>query len=146
MVGVSGKVYFAVLADDVAFLVDDDRSIVVADFAIFDRAFGEAKIKADPASPGFLEQRQGVTRRHRVLEKTVDFLLILHPPAGEKGGEREFRINDDVAFHIVSLAHQIDQSRDHRLAAVVSRDRTQLRSTDLKESAHFATPWNRYIH
>src|SRR3984893_6559280 len=126
MVGMPGQMDLAVLADDAGLAIDDDRGVVVARLLILDRQFRVAEVKPHLQSLRFVEQRAGVGTRHLVFEKAVDLLPIFHPPAWKKRGQRQFRVYDQFAFYLMRLAHQIDNPADDNLAAVVSRDRTEL--------------------
>ncbi len=142
MVGVAGEMNLAVLADHPPLPVDDDRGVVMTDLLVFQGQLRIAEAKANLQALGFLEQRGGIRPRHLALEEAVDLLLVFHPPAGEERGQRDLGVDDHFALHVVRLAHQVDQPGNHRLAAVVARDRAQLCRRYGKNSCHVRTLLN----
>ena len=135
-VGMARQMDLAVLAEDAAVLVGDNGGVVVANLIIFMCALGEAEVEPHPAALGFLEQRKRVARRHLVFEEAVYLLLVLHPPAREERGQRQLWIDDEVAFHVVRLAHQLEQPAHNHFTTVISRVRTKLRGSHGQYPAH----------
>src|SRR5690606_9962829 len=81
---VSRQMNLAVLADDLARLIDDDRGVEPARaLAVLDQ-LRVAEVEADAELDGSLEQRSRLRSRHLALEVGIDLRLIAHVPAREE--------------------------------------------------------------
>ncbi len=76
---------------------------------------------------------------HLALEEGVDLPLILHPPAGEEGGERQLGKHHQLAAARVRLAQQAEEALDHVGARLAPRDGPELGGADGEDAGHQAT-------
>ena len=140
VVGVAREMDLAVLADDRARLVDEDGGVVAAlDAALLDE-LRVAQVEADTEALGLVKERPGRGIGHLALEEGVELVLVLDPPARKKTGQRKLRKYHQVAAPVVRRAKELDQARDHRLAALVPRDRAELRPAHRHLAAHRRPP------
>src|SRR3546814_6145533 len=107
--------YLAVCRDDLARLVDDDRRVEAMRpaFGVGRCQLGIAEREADAEAFRLVEQRPGLGSRHLYLEEALDLGRILHVPAREKGRQREFRVDDQIAARVAGIAHECEQAHVH---------------------------------
>ena len=139
MLGVAGQVDLAVLADDAATLVDEDRGVVVPCDAVFMGEFGKTQVEADPELTRAVEQRLGRGIRHRALEIRVDVILSIEIPVREECGKRAFWKHHHVAAVRPGLPHERDQPCDSQSARIGARNRAELRGADGEDAGHRAS-------
>ena len=130
----AGQVDLAVLADDPAGLVDEDRRVEAARAPVLDGELGVAEIKADAELARPVEQRLRLGFGHLALEIGVDLGLVLDPPVREERRQRAFGKDDEIAAVRLGLAHQRDHAGD-RLVRLSSRDRAELGGADGDDAA-----------
>ena len=125
--GMAGQMHLAVLADDLALAVRQDRGVEVLSLG---GQLGIAEGDGDAVVPRLGEQRLGRPVRHLALEPLVDLGLVLHVPAREEGGERQLREDDEAAALRPRLLQQRQHALHHGLAAVGLLDRAHLGAAD----------------
>ena len=131
--GVTGKMHLAVLADDCALAIDEDRGVEVMPIRRQLR-IAEAHAHAVPGSP--LEQRPRRGIRHFLLEPEIGLGTILVIPAREEGGERQLGIDDEVRPFGLRLIHQVEHARHHGLARLGLLDSAELGGGDSDNTGH----------
>src|SRR5262249_22813606 len=73
-------------------------------------------------------------------EETVDFRLVGHPIAREKGGQRELGKDDEPGARRVRLAHHRHQPLDNGAARISEMNRAELGNGGLQSSGHGGSP------
>ena len=132
----AGQVDLAVLADDPALGVDQDRGVEPAGSAALDGLFRIAEIKADAELGSQVEQRLHGRIRHLGFEERVDLRLVRHVPAGKEGGQRQLREDDQPCAGSVGPVHQGHQALDHGCPRIGAGDRTELTAGEEKRALH----------
>jgi hypothetical protein len=122
-----GQMHLAVLADDGAVAIDQDRGVEVAPVR---GQLGIAEGHRHPVPGGALEERARGGVRHLALEPEIGLRPVLVMPARKEGGQRKLGINDEVRPFLLRLVHEVDHAADHDLAAVVPLDRPELGGGD----------------
>ena len=97
VLGVAGQVNLAVLAEDAAVLVDENRRVVAMRRSVFDRELRVAQVEADAELARAVEQRLRRRIGHLAFEVRVELILPVVVPVREEGGERAFRKHDEIA-------------------------------------------------
>ena len=128
---VAGQMHLAVLADDGARLVDQDRGVEMMPVR---RQLRIAEAHRHAGALRRLEQRPRGGVRHLALEPDVGVAAVLVIPAREERGQRQLRIDDEIAA--LGLPHQLEHARDHGLARVGLLDRAELGGGDLDIARH----------
>ena len=131
--GVAGQVHLAVLADDGALLVDQDRGVEVVPVR---RQLGIAEAHAHAVLGRPLEQRPGGGVRHLLLEPEIGLGAVLVIPAREERGQRQLGIDDEVGALGLGLLHQVEHARHHGLARVGLLDGAQLGGGNGDDAGH----------
>ena len=134
MLGMTGQMHLAVLADDTALVVHQDRGVEMV--AILGQ-LGIAQIEADAPLRRLLEQRQYFLGRHLLLEEGLDLLPVFHIPAREEGGQRQFREHHVAHAARLRLAHHLDHSVDAGGTGFSARDRAHLGGGGGQDAGHF---------
>ena len=129
----AGQMHLAVLADNLAIAVDQDRGVVVVAVRGQLRV---AQIEADIVLRGLVEQRARGGVRHLALEPRIDLSLIGHVPAREEGGERKFGEHHEVDALRVRLIEQVAQPLYDGLAGLGFLDGTGLGSSNADNAGH----------
>src|SRR5204863_1040670 len=75
VLGMARQVDLAVLADDAAVALDDDRGVEMPRSAVVMRQLGVAQAKTQGEAPRLVEQRRRLVRRHLALEEGIDLGL-----------------------------------------------------------------------
>ena len=117
-------------------LVDQDRGVESPLPVALADDFGVAEIEAHLQLPPELEQRCGRRVRHLLLVEGVELRLVLHPPAGEEGGQRKLGEHHEPGAPSVRFAHHLHHAGDGRGARLIACDRTHLGGCDASLSAH----------
>ena len=130
VLGVAGQMDLAILPDDAADGVHEDRRVVAAGDAGLLGDLRVAHTEREAQAARLLEQGLGLRPRHLGLEERVDIALLPHVPAREERRQGQLREDHEVTVTGPGLAQQHDQAHDHRAAAVVAGDRTQLGGAD----------------
>src|SRR5947207_2036228 len=127
-----------VLAEDPSGLVDEDRTVEMVRATPFDRQLRKPEIEAYSELSRAVEQRLRRGVGHLALEIGIDVVLPFVVPMREKGRERAFRKNHEVAAVRRGLSHQRDQARDGLSPGFGARDRAELGGTDGDDARHSA--------
>ena len=135
--GMAGKMHLAVLSDDVAGAVDEDRGVEAPLAAIVDDEFRIAEIEPDAEFPGFVEERLGVRPRHLLFVVAVELGLVLDQPARKEGRQRHLREDDEVGVARLCLAHHGDEARDRVLAGFRLRNGSHLGGCGVDDPCHW---------
>src|SRR2546423_8917124 len=109
--------HLAVLADDAARLVDQDRGVEMMRDPAFHRQLRKTEVEAYAELARAFEQRLSRRVRHLAFEMRVDVLLSVVVPVREEGSERAFREYHEVAAVRLGLPHQHDHACDRVRAA-----------------------------
>ena len=136
VVRVPGQVHLAVLPGDAAGGVDENRCIEAPFPVSFPGELGVPEVEPDFELPAQLEERHGRPARHFRFVEGVELRLVLHPPSGKEGGERELREDHESGAASVGLAHHVHHSGDRGFARLAAGDRTHLGGSDADRSAH----------
>ena len=137
VVGVAGQMHLAVLADDPAVAVGQDRGVE----ALAVRGeLGIAERDGDLVFRRPFEQRPRRRVGHLALEPGIDLRLVGHVPAREERGERKLGVDDEVAVLRLGLVEQIDHPPDHGLPAVGLLDRAALGGRHAQDAAQGFLP------
>jgi len=108
--------------------------------AILLNQFSVTEIEPDPQRLRSFEKRPTSCTGHFAFEKTVDFGVVLHPPARKKGSQRQFWKNHDIAATSLRFAHQFEQPRHYLLPRLTAGYRSQLGSGNIDEAFHWYHP------
>ena len=92
----AGQVHLSVFAGDLAFTVDNDCRVEMADPAILFSEFRIAEVEPDAELRRFIKERLGGGAWHLFLEEGIDVRFIFHPVARKERGQREFWIDDQI--------------------------------------------------
>src|SRR5580692_9943947 len=136
VIGMAGQMNLAVFADDCAFLVDQNRRVVVMGLAALPLKLGVAQIKSYAERLGGLEQRPGCRARNLPFEEAVDLGIVLHPPARKEGRQRQLWVDHDVGAARLGLFHQFEQPRNDLLPRFIAGDRSELSARDTDMPSH----------
>jgi hypothetical protein len=127
---------FAVPAGDPSAPVDQDRAV---EMPAFRGEFGVAEVKGHAEFGRGFEQRARNRARHLGLEVRVDLGLRLQVPAGEEGGQRQLRKDDQLRTAPLGLAQQRQEACDHAVPALAAGDGPELRCGDGKWTRHVSS-------
>ena len=94
VLGMAGQMDLAVLGDDAAVALDQDRGVEAANAALLAGELGIAETEPHRETLGLVEQRRRLVGRHLLLEEGIDLGLVGHPPAREEGRQRELGEHD----------------------------------------------------
>ena len=128
--------HLAVLADDVAGAVDQDRRVEAAFAIVLHGELGIAEIEADAELLRLVEQRLRLRPRHLLLVIAVELGLVLDQPAREECGQRHLREDDELGAPRLRLAHHGDQALDRILAGFGLGDRPHLGGSCVYDACH----------
>src|SRR5262249_28973338 len=106
---VAGQMNLAVLADDRAGLVDEDRCIEAPLPARLECELGVAEIETDREPGSLLEEGAGLRPRHVVLEPRVELRFVLDYPARKEAGQRQLGKDDDVGVARLRIAYHCNE-------------------------------------
>jgi hypothetical protein len=99
-----------------------------------------AECQADSVSGGPLEQRPGCGIWHLALEPAVDVHLVRHVPAGKKRGERQLRIDHEIAILCLRPIEQVEHAAGDHLPAVGLLYRAHLGAADAQYASQKLLP------
>src|SRR5882672_8123776 len=133
---VAGQVNLAVLRDDGAALIDQDRGVEAARAAALLQQFRITEIKSDADRAGDIEQALRLRSGQRALKKYVDVILVFEVPAREERRQRELREHDQIATMSCCLVQQRDQAIDDLRSRIGAGDRSELRRADRDDPTH----------
>jgi hypothetical protein len=131
--GMPGQMHLAIFADDFSVSIDQDGRV---EMMAIGSELGVTERQTDAIVSGMVEQRTRRGVRHLAFEPGVDFRLVGHVPAREKGRKRKFRIDHEVAALRLGLIEQIEHPPHDPLPAIRLLDRAHLGAANTKHSTH----------
>ena len=140
-----GRWNLAVLPRDAARSIDQNGSVEAPLPVALVGELGVAEVETHFELACQLEERGERRVRHLGFVEGIELRLVLHPPAGEEGGERELGEHDEPGAPSVGFAHHLHHAGDRGLARLAASDWTHLGGSDADLPAHGARVLHRVL-